>query len=186
MLLLLQKIAFYKPRVLALNSFTIWSDIASSLGKSNALPGVKLKVPSGQPRPALKLSWCETNRKPEFLPWKIVYANCDEASESGVKETLILVLPSTSGANAKYSVSCFSYSLASHWILIYSLLKRWLFSVMYMTHFQSSKRVHLTPVIWEKWILIWQILKYDSGSVHWTSTLPRNNHSIVNIVLRLQ
>jgi len=112
-LLLLQKIAFYKPRVLALNAFTIWSDIAGPLGKPNALPGVWLKPPRGQPRPALKLPRCETNRRPEFLPWKIVYANCDGASEPGVKETLIIAMPSSSGANASYSVSRFSCPLAN-------------------------------------------------------------------------
>lgn len=101
---LLRRIAFYKPRILALNSFAIWSDIAAELGKRNAVPGVSLKAPVGQATSPLKLPRLEENRKPEFLPWKIVHTH-DIDTDLLVKETLIIPLPGTSGANASYSVS---------------------------------------------------------------------------------
>lgn len=104
---LLHKIAFYRPRVLALNSFTIWADIASQLDKRNGLEGIALKGPSGHTRPPVRLPRLQENRKPHFIPWKIVYTDVDELETESVKETLIMPLPGTSGANASYSVRTF-------------------------------------------------------------------------------
>ncbi|PVF93428.1 DNA glycosylase [Serendipita vermifera] len=100
---LLRKIAHYRPHILALNSFTIWSDIASQLDKRDPLPGIKLRYPGPPPRPPLKLARLEKNRTPVFIPWKIVYQ--DEGSDHQVLETLIIPLPGTSGANASYSLA---------------------------------------------------------------------------------
>lgn len=101
-LALLQRIAYYKPRILALNSFTIWSDIASQLAKKEGLAGVTFKAPAGSAKPSFKLPQVERNREPCFLPWKFVYT---DDSESRFTETLIIPMPGTSGANASYSLA---------------------------------------------------------------------------------
>ncbi|CAG7847544.1 SubName: Full=Related to G/T mismatch-specific thymine DNA glycosylase {ECO:0000313/EMBL:CCA68975.1} [Serendipita indica DSM 11827] len=120
-LALLQKIARFKPRIVAFNSFAIWTDIANGLeplrrssfppksAKANKTRNglktakevssacITLEPPLGEDQlPPLKLESTKEKRTPQFLPWKIVYAE---------GETLLIPLPGTSGANASYSLS---------------------------------------------------------------------------------
>lgn len=135
MLALLQRIAYYRPRVLALNSFTIWSDIASQLTKKERLQGVSFKAPAGLPKPSLKLPQRDKKREPCFLPWKIVYEP-EPGSTLHITETLIIPLPGTSGANASYSVRNNTMYGNASLTLAFSLRKRSPSSRQFMMPFQ--------------------------------------------------